>query len=330
MDEVNQELTNQSKSPASKTGKVTEFSPASKSHKFLITGLIVLLLLTAVSAAYMFSQNQSFRSQLGLPSFKFLRSHKTCTYNDQTYQSGEGFQSIDGCNSCSCSETGEVTCTAMACLSDVELIETDQEADWVTYQGQGFSYKYPSTLTQLEDPRGVSVYSDMKYYFANEAMAVEYLNCLDQGKTQLEQYRQNPETVMEMVDWEGGCDAGRVVYQISVGSERSDNREPLSQKFINQAPDIAIKVSEFNDTLGRSWFVEDVVWGMADRVDVYSETTIGEQYYQIRILTNSRALSKFLGKEMMIQDGDAFDASPTIEHLALFNKQILSTFEFTN
>lgn len=153
MDEVNQELANQSKPPVSHTGKVAKFSPTSKSHKFLIIGLIVLLLLTAVSAAYMFSQNQSFRSQLGLPSFKFLRSHKTCTYNGQTYQSGEGFKSIDGCNSCSCTETGEVACTGMACEGN-EVSQSNQTENWKIFRNQAYSFKHPvnwNVAATLED-----------------------------------------------------------------------------------------------------------------------------------------------------------------------------------
>lgn len=41
-------------------------------------------------------------------------SMKSCFYNGVTYQSGEGFADIDGCNSCSC-EDGKVACTLMAC-----------------------------------------------------------------------------------------------------------------------------------------------------------------------------------------------------------------------
>ncbi len=38
----------------------------------------------------------------------------SCEYNGKSYQSGEGFPSADGCNSCSC-EDGKVVCTLMAC-----------------------------------------------------------------------------------------------------------------------------------------------------------------------------------------------------------------------
>lgn len=39
---------------------------------------------------------------------------KSCQYNNKTYESGEGFPDIDGCNSCSC-EDGKIACTLMAC-----------------------------------------------------------------------------------------------------------------------------------------------------------------------------------------------------------------------
>ena len=32
----------------------------------------------------------------------------TCSYNQKTYQVGESFPSVDNCNSCGCSENGEV------------------------------------------------------------------------------------------------------------------------------------------------------------------------------------------------------------------------------
>ena len=38
-----------------------------------------------------------------------------CSYGGQTYQSGDQFEATDGCNSCSCSASGSVACTKMAC-----------------------------------------------------------------------------------------------------------------------------------------------------------------------------------------------------------------------
>jgi hypothetical protein len=42
----------------------------------------------------------------------------TCSYNNQTYQSGDSFDSTDGCNTCTCSSNGSVGCTKMACACD--------------------------------------------------------------------------------------------------------------------------------------------------------------------------------------------------------------------
>ena len=38
-----------------------------------------------------------------------------CTYNGVNYAAGSNFKSTDGCNTCSCSTTGQVTCTTLPC-----------------------------------------------------------------------------------------------------------------------------------------------------------------------------------------------------------------------
>ena len=40
-----------------------------------------------------------------------------CRYNNVNYAAGDSFKSTDGCNTCSCISTGQVACTAMACLA---------------------------------------------------------------------------------------------------------------------------------------------------------------------------------------------------------------------
>jgi len=55
----------------------------------------------------------------------------TCKYNDQTYEDGESFDSIDGCNTCYC-EYGEISCTKMACVPDDDgqtECKTDSDCD---------------------------------------------------------------------------------------------------------------------------------------------------------------------------------------------------------
>ena len=41
----------------------------------------------------------------------------TCTYGGEEYESGDSFDSEDGCNTCICAE-GKVACTKMACPED--------------------------------------------------------------------------------------------------------------------------------------------------------------------------------------------------------------------
>lgn len=110
-------------------------------------GLVCLfaLIVSFGALAYFFLQNQTLKNQLGLPSLKIPHTQKTCDYNGQTYKAGQGFQSTDGCNSCSCSENGEVACTEMACMSDDEVTQTDPTANWKTYTSMiGYSIKVPS------------------------------------------------------------------------------------------------------------------------------------------------------------------------------------------
>lgn len=42
----------------------------------------------------------------------------SCQYNGNTYKNGQGFKSIDGCNTCSCAK-GQVACTLMACSPNI-------------------------------------------------------------------------------------------------------------------------------------------------------------------------------------------------------------------
>jgi hypothetical protein len=42
-------------------------------------------------------------------------SSVTCLYNNVNYLAGQSFKSPDGCNTCSCTSSGQIACTAMAC-----------------------------------------------------------------------------------------------------------------------------------------------------------------------------------------------------------------------
>lgn len=41
----------------------------------------------------------------------------TCSWQGQTYQVGDSFPAGDGCNTCTCMETGEAACTLMGCVA---------------------------------------------------------------------------------------------------------------------------------------------------------------------------------------------------------------------
>lgn len=40
-----------------------------------------------------------------------------CVYNGITYQNGESFRAIDGCNTCGCNN-GSISCTLIGCLEN--------------------------------------------------------------------------------------------------------------------------------------------------------------------------------------------------------------------
>lgn len=41
-----------------------------------------------------------------------------CEYAGETYDKGESFPAEDGCNSCTCEEKGNVSCTEMGCIDN--------------------------------------------------------------------------------------------------------------------------------------------------------------------------------------------------------------------
>ncbi|MBU0976542.1 MAG: hypothetical protein ABIE03_06410 [Patescibacteria group bacterium] len=47
---------------------------------------------------------------------------QVCNYSGKMYESGDTFDSVDGCNTCSC-EKGSVSCTEMACVEDESTLE---------------------------------------------------------------------------------------------------------------------------------------------------------------------------------------------------------------
>jgi hypothetical protein len=47
----------------------------------------------------------------------------TCTYNGNQYVQGEAFPAGDGCNTCSCSSSGQADCTLLACPVDAGPVD---------------------------------------------------------------------------------------------------------------------------------------------------------------------------------------------------------------
>ena len=59
-----------------------------------------------------------------------------CDYGGKHYDEGDSFDSTDGCNTCGCTETGDVVCTQMAC------------ADGCDYNGE--HYEYGETFDSID------------------------------------------------------------------------------------------------------------------------------------------------------------------------------------
>jgi hypothetical protein len=54
-----------------------------------------------------------------------------CTYDGESYATGDSFPSTDGCNTCSCTEDGTVACTAMGCEAETTEYCEDACTLWV-------------------------------------------------------------------------------------------------------------------------------------------------------------------------------------------------------
>ncbi|PKN31812.1 MAG: hypothetical protein CVU63_21985 [Deltaproteobacteria bacterium HGW-Deltaproteobacteria-20] len=93
-----------------------------------------------------------------------------CTYEGQDYLPGDSFPALDGCNTCSCTDSGMVACTKMACVCN------PAEEWWRQYVATD-----PSTCAVIK-------YScpPKTFHFANEcgcgceqdAACPEWINCM--------------------------------------------------------------------------------------------------------------------------------------------------------
>jgi hypothetical protein len=78
----------------------------------------------------------------------------TCDYDGVTYDAGDGFAADDGCNTCSCSASGNVVCSKKACLA----CDPSKEP-WRNYVGdptscQTIRYSCPSNRRSFENSCG--------------------------------------------------------------------------------------------------------------------------------------------------------------------------------
>ncbi len=80
-----------------------------KNYLFMFLGLLFALIL--VSGGYFLAKTTNLLRQ----NDPQVPTSKECSYDGKIYKPGESVPSKDGCNSCSCSEDGQVSCTAMAC-----------------------------------------------------------------------------------------------------------------------------------------------------------------------------------------------------------------------
>lgn len=273
---------------------------AHKSNRFIYALVISLFLLSFVSAAYFFLQNQSLKSQLGLPTFKFPWMRATCSYEGQTYKVGESVPSIDGCNSCSCDESGQIACTDMACYNiDKKYSENEvffnapiiDEKGWKSHEIDDISFALPadflSEITKVNNsnfPKNFSIYENEKIKSGQE-----------------ECYRNK---------------GGSACSMRSSGYILSDILSPgVYQEKLSQHSD-ELNVS-FIDSIGRNWQIFKSGGQLSIENVAYLENPDGSARLVI--------LGYYPDPE-----SEYFNITyNAIENLYSFTKTILSTFQFT-
>lgn len=137
-------------------------------HSTLIKLIVLLASVTVIGiVAFLFFQNQSLKARLGEPTLKLPGFRASCDYNGQTYKAGQGFMDAEGCNSCSCSENGEVACTLMAC-------ETSEMA--------GLASPKPVPITPDREGKYLLNSSRLDFSASFQAQEVTVTNCQGFGE----------------------------------------------------------------------------------------------------------------------------------------------------
>lgn len=94
---------------------VDEVPPQTNIFKTLfIIMLFINIIIFSVAALIYYKTNQN-KDTSDLPQPTPSPSSMTCPLNGKEYKVGEYFTSEDGCNTCSCTDVGEVVCTEKAC-----------------------------------------------------------------------------------------------------------------------------------------------------------------------------------------------------------------------
>lgn len=178
--EINRLLTDDETKPTSPdTSNPTKTSSVGK--VFFIFALILFLIIAAGLAYFLFlvpSNTTKNKTDNSTPSVTPTLSETNdnssnesgiCELNNKTYQVGESFTSADGCNTCSCSSAGVITCTEKACTGTPTVTTATKSAttnssiplDWKSYVDTTYkvSINYPSDWTLSKISNGFSLIS---------------------------------------------------------------------------------------------------------------------------------------------------------------------------
>lgn len=98
------------------------------------------------------STNDNAKTDSTTPTDTPADSDGVCELNGKTYQVGESFASADGCNTCSCSSAGVITCTEMACTGTPAVTSATPSAQKSSNLLSSFKVSY-TTSTDINNAK---------------------------------------------------------------------------------------------------------------------------------------------------------------------------------
>lgn len=144
------------------TQAVTEAEVVHKNSRSKFPKLFVIIILfllgLVVASGFLLLENLSLKKQAGVAPKTLLP--KSCSYNGVEYKPGDSVPSLDKCNSCSCTDTGDIACTAMACeeksLIDDHAAQKKCTPEYTSenlllYEAEDYRFSYPSGVTLVEE-----------------------------------------------------------------------------------------------------------------------------------------------------------------------------------